>query len=133
MVHPQVAPRLVTRTAMPHGSLARPEGPGVAFPQVESRRSTTVTTRAILADAAGAVDRDLETRVRASRSWRDDYLGVLRELTSASAERDSSLAIARAGLASMRTRLTFERGSRVVSLDDALEAFEPSLTLGTGE
>jgi hypothetical protein len=92
-----------------------------------------LTGRAILADAAGAVDRDLETRVRASRSWRDDYLGVLRELTSASAERDSSLAIARAGLASMRTRLTFERGSRVVNLDDALDAFEPSLTLGTGE
>ena len=62
-----------------------------------------------------------------------DYLGVLRELTIASAERTSSLAIARAGLASMRRQLEFERDARAVSLDDALEAFAPSLTLGTGE
>lgn len=33
----------------------------------------------------------------------------------------------------MRTRLTFERGSRLVTLDEAIEAFEPSLTLDTGE
>ena len=72
-------------------------GPGVAFPEVDARRSTTATGRAILADAAAAVDRDLEGRIRAAGSWRADYLGVLRELTIASAERTSSLAIARAG------------------------------------
>ncbi len=108
-------------------------GPGVAFPQVNARRSTTATGSAILADAAAAVDRDLEGRIRAGGSWRTDYLGVLRELTIASAERTSSLAIARAGLTSMRTHLEFERDARAVSLDDALEAFAPSLTLGTGE
>ena len=110
-----------------------PAGPGVAFPEVDARRSTTATGRAILADAAASVDRDLEGRIRAARSWRADYLGVLRELTIASAERTSSLAIARAGLASMRRHLGFERDARTVSLDDALEAFAPSLTLGTGE
>ena len=33
----------------------------------------------------------------------------------------------------MRALLTFERDTRVVSLDDGLEAFEPSFVLGTGE
>ena len=76
------------------------------------------------------LDRDLEGRIRAARSWRADYLGVLRELTIASAERASSLAIARAGLASMRSHLEFERDGRSVSLDQALEAFAPSLDAG---
>ena len=110
-----------------------PGGAGTAFPLRDARRSTTATGRAILADAAASVDGDLEGRIRASGSWRSDYLGVLRELTIASAERTSSLAIARAGLASMRRQLEFERDERGVNLDDALEAFAPSLRLGTGE
>ena len=110
-----------------------PAEAGLAFPDVDARRSTTATGRAILADAAASVDGDLGGRIRAAGSWRSDYLGVLRELTIASAERTSSLAMARAGLASMRRQLEFERDARAVSLEDALEAFAPSLTLGTGE
>jgi hypothetical protein len=110
-----------------------PAGPGVAFPLIGARRTTTATGRAILGDAAAAVSGDLGRRIRSGGNWRDEYLGVLRELTIASAERKSSLAIARAGLATMRTQLTFEREDRAVSLDGSLEAIEPSLELGTGE
>ncbi len=110
-----------------------PAGPGVAFPLVDARRTTTATGRTILADAAAAVNGDLERRIRSGGNWRGEYLGVLRELTIASAERNSSLAIARAGLATMRSQLTFEREDRVVSLGGSLAAIEPSLELGTGE
>jgi len=110
-----------------------PAGAGVAFPEIGGRRSTTATGKAILAEAAGAVDRELESRIRASANWRADYMAIMRELTAASADGRRSLGIARAGLTAMRTRLTVERDGRVVSLDDGLEAFEPSFSLGTGE
>ena len=127
------APFVPGREAASEEDSGLPGGPGVAFPLLDARRTTTATGRAILAVAAAAVSGDLGRRVHSGGNWRDEYLGVLRELTIASAERKSSLAIARAGLATMRGQLTFERGERVVSLDGALEAIEPSLELGTGE
>jgi hypothetical protein len=121
---------------------ASPSGPGedhlgavagVSFPEVDGRRSSTATGRAILADAAGAVDRALAQRIRTCGDWRSDYTELVRELTVASANGESSLAIARAGLESMRSRLVVEHGAELSSLDGALEAIEPPLTLGTGQ
>jgi hypothetical protein len=121
---------------------ASPSGPsedhpaevgGVSFPLLDGRRSSTATGRALLADAAGAVDPALGERIRACGDWRSDYMELVRELTVASATRESSLAIARAGLESMRSRLVLEHGAELTSLDGALAAIEPSLKLGTGQ
>src|ERR1700730_18752576 len=74
-------------------------GAGVSFPQIDGRRSTSASGRAILADAAAAVEPALAERIRSSGARRSDYLAFVRELTLASAGRPgSSLAIARAGL-----------------------------------
>jgi hypothetical protein len=119
--------------AIRSGEAAHSGSGGVVFPEVEGRRSTTVTGRAILADAAAAVDPDLERRIRSCGGWRSGYMELLREVTLASgAGRESSLAIARAGLESMRSQLVVEHGDRLATLDEALEALEPSHELGTG-
>ncbi len=106
---------------------------GVCFPEIDGRRSTSATGRAIFADAAGAVDPALELRIRSCAEWRSNYSGLVRELTAASAGREAPLTIARAGLESMRTRLVVEHGDRLSSLDDALRAIEPSHALGSGQ
>lgn len=106
-------------------------GAGVSFPEVDGRRSTTATGRAILADAADAVDPRLAERIRASGQWRSEYIDLLRELTLACADGESSLAIARAGLESMRSRLVVERAGELVRLEDALQAMEPALAVGS--
>jgi hypothetical protein len=109
-------------------------GAGVSFPQIDGRRSTSASGRAILADAAAAVEPALAERIRSSGAWRSDYLAFVRELTLASADRPgSSLAIARAGLQSMRARLVVERFGQDLSLEEALEEIEPLYELGTGE
>ena len=106
---------------------------GVLFPQVDGRRSTTITGRAILADAAAAVDPDLERQIRSCAGWRSGYMELVREITVASAAgQEASLAIARAGLESMRSQLVVERGDQVAPLDHALGALEPSQELGSG-
>jgi len=122
------------RVSSPIGAGGHPRaGAGVTFPEVDGRRSTSATGRAILADAAAAVDPALERRVRSCGQWRSDYMGLLRELTVASSGRESSLAIAEAGLASMRRHLVVESAEGVASLDDALHALEPAFELGAGE
>jgi len=105
---------------------------GVSFPEVDGRRSTTATCRAILADAAAAVDPALQERIGSCTRWRRDYVEHLRELTALSAGREPALAIAHGGVQSMRTRLSMERGGRTVSLAHALQSFEPSVAFGTG-
>ena len=113
------------------GSAQEHLGLGVAFPEVGGRRSTTMTGRAILADAAAAVDLELAQRIRASKRWREEYIDAVRELTVRSIEGEASLAIARAGLASMRQQIAFERGSGAVSIGHALEQSEPLFELDT--
>jgi len=106
-------------------------GLGVAFPEVGGRRSTTTTGREILADAAAAADPALAERIRASRRWRQDYIDAIRELTVRSIDGEAAVAIARAGLASMRRRLVFERGESAVSIERSLAAVEPEFEFET--
>ncbi len=105
----------------------------VRFPESDGRRSTTATTRAIVADAARAADPLLATRIAACESWRGGYAAFLRTLTTLAAEPGDALAIARAGLDSMRGRLVLETGDGEVPLDDALGAAAGTPRLGTGE
>jgi hypothetical protein len=114
---------------------ARPDGErgGVSFPLLDGRRSTSVTGRAILADAAAAVDSGLAQRILACGDWRHEYAPFIRELTASCAGRpEPALAIARAGLRAMRSRLTFARGGREIPVEDALAEVEPAGELGSG-
>jgi len=106
---------------------------GVSFPTVDGSRSTSATARAILADAARAVDRDLAERVLACQDWRKGYLPLIRELTAASLpDRECATSIARAGLASMRSRLTLADGDHETPLEVSLTEVRPAYELGTG-
>jgi hypothetical protein len=96
---------------------------GVCFPAIAGSRSTTATGRGILADAARVADAGLAERIESASDWRSGYLSLVRELTEACAVTpQSSLAISEAGLASMRARMVFERGSQTLELERALSA-----------
>ncbi len=93
----------------------------VLFPRVEGqRRSTTETGRAVLADAARAVDPGLGERIAATNRWHEGYVGALRDLTAAAVRSERSpLEIAAAGLASARQRLVFAQGGEERPLAEA--------------
>lgn len=100
---------------------AAPAGEGVAFPVQDGDRGTTATTRAILADAARAVDPSLGDAIDGRRDWRSGYLGAVRDVTAASGRSvAAATAMATAGLASMRGRMVFDRDGEEVGLEDAL-------------
>lgn len=104
------------------------------FPESEGRRSTTATTRAILADAARPADPELASRIAACDSWRSDYGALLRGLTTLSAEPWNARAIAQSGLDSMRERLVLAGdGDEEIKLADALAADDARAPLGSGE
>ncbi len=103
------------------------------FPESDGRRSTTATTRAILADAARAADSELAGRIAACENWRSGYAPLLRALTTLAAEPADACAIARAGLASMRERLVLEGPAGEVPLVSALDSTAAGPRLGSGE
>ncbi len=103
------------------------------FPEVGGRRSTTWTTRAILADAARPADPALAERIGSCSSWRSGYAPLLRALTTLAAAPGNARAIARAGLDSMRERLVLETaGGGDVPLAQALGG-AAATRLGSGE
>jgi hypothetical protein len=105
-----------------------PVGPGVVFPTVDGRRSSTAAARAILADAAAAIDEDLALRIRGCEAWRSGYVELLHELTAAGARGPRApLAVAAAGIASTHRHLEFERDGVALALGEALAA-SPSAT-----
>jgi hypothetical protein len=109
-------------------------GGPLRFPDVGGRRSTTWTTRAVLADAAGPADRALAARIGRCDSWRSGYAPLLRDLTSLAAEPPRALAIARAGLDSMRERLVLDTERGEVPLAGALgQGGAAAASLGSGE
>jgi hypothetical protein len=106
---------------------------GVSFPSIDGKRSTSATGRAILADAAGAVDPDLAQRILACKDWRKRYTSLIRELTAASiSDSEYATSIACAGLESMRSRLTFADHDHETTLDVVLAQARPAYELGTG-
>jgi hypothetical protein len=105
----------------------------LSFPEVDGRRSTTATGRAILADAARAADAELAARIERCGSWRREYAPLLRALTALSAEPQNARAIAHAGLESMRGRLVLEGDGVRTPLAEALEETHGAPAPGTGE
>jgi len=105
----------------------------VAFPEIDGRRSTTATCRAIVADAARAADPELSSTAERCENWRKGYAPLLRELTALAAEEPRALAIARAGIDSMRTRLVLEGDGGAAPLAGSLDRDASEPQLGTGE
>ena len=121
-----------TAPTAPPSRRAAPQGP-LRFPEIDGRRSTTASTRAIVADAARPADPALAGRIAACENWRSGYAPLLRALTTLAAEPGNARAIARSGLASMRERLVLETGDGDVPLDDALAEPAAGPRLGSGE
>jgi len=120
-------------TAPAQRSAIPPGGAELLFPEIDGRRSTTATAQAILADAARAADPSLAQAIEGSRRWRADYIPFVRGLTTLAAEPDRALALARAGVDSMRRRLVLEGGGEIAPLSDAFASPAPAPTIGTGE
>ncbi len=92
----------------PNAQTARPETarPAIDFPSVDGRRPSTPTVRGVLADATRDVDPRLADAVDASSSWRSDYVGLVRQVTSVSAQTPkAALAMAQAGLRAVHERM----------------------------
>jgi hypothetical protein len=110
----------------------RPAGE-VRFPEVDGRRSTTATCRRIVADAARTTDPELAERIESCERWRSEYATFIRELTTLAADPRRAVAIADAGLDSMRRRLVVEGDGGSETLSGALDGAPASPTRGTGE
>jgi hypothetical protein len=103
------------------------------FPEVGGRRSTTATSRGILADAARAAEPLLAGAIEDSERWREDYIAFVHGLTAISADSDRALAVAGAGVDSMRRRLVLEGDGTSRPLSEAFARAQPGPTTGTGE
>ncbi|WP_435201666.1 hypothetical protein [Janibacter sp. GS2] len=102
---------------------------GVHFPaDDQGRRSTTTTTKGVLADAVRGVDPALAERIDGSRAWRKDYVDLVHAVTGASADSaDAASRIAADGLSSMRRRMVLaDEAGHETSLAEA------ELTMPTG-
>lgn len=86
---------------------------GVHFPaDDQGRRSTTSTTKGVLADSVRGVDTALAERIESARQWRTEYVDLVHDVTAASAgSADRAARIAADGLASMRRRMVLVDGS----------------------
>ncbi len=95
---------------------------GVLFPRGEDgRRSTAATGRAVWADAVRDVDPALAARTGAATDWRRAYVDLVVQHTAAATRSPSSaVAVARAGLASLASRMVFERGGAARSVAEAV-------------
>jgi len=92
---------------------------GVAFPEVDGRRSSTATGRAVLADAARAVDTRLAAEIAGEPRWRARYGDHARRLLEARVgDPGGAVAAAAAGLASLHRRMVVARDGASVPLAD---------------
>src|SRR6476661_960540 len=79
---------------------------GVVFPDVEGRRSTSATGRAVVADALLPVDPVGSAAAARETNWRSGYLGHFRRLVEAGLPSYADArSIAEAGLASVHGRM----------------------------
>ncbi|QBF47420.1 hypothetical protein [Janibacter limosus] len=102
---------------------------GVHFPaDDQGRRSTTTTTRGVLADSVRGVDPELAQRIDDTGDWRKDYVDHVHDVTAASAgSADRAARIATDGLASMRRRMVL-----VDAAGDEVPLEAAELTMPTG-
>ncbi|HET9654045.1 MAG TPA: hypothetical protein VFP72_01740 [Kineosporiaceae bacterium] len=96
---------------------------GVTFPEIDGRRSTSATGRAVAADAVRDVDPGLARAIMAEQDWRRGYLDHYRDLTFRAAARPgAALAISAAGLDSVHERFRFRRDGEDLPLRETVRA-----------
>ena len=95
---------------------------GVVFPEVDGRRSTSATGRAVVADALRPVDPVGAAAAARETNWRSGYLTHFRRLVEAGLTRpDDARAVAGAGLSSLHDRMRWrDPDGREVPLTAAL-------------
>ena len=95
---------------------------GVVFPEVDGRRSTGATGRAVVSDALRPVDPVGASAAQRETNWRSGYLTHFRRLVEAGLARpEDARAIADAGLASVHERMRWrDPDGREVRLTAAL-------------
>ncbi len=92
---------------------------GVAFPEVDGRRSSTATGRAVFADAARAVDAGLADAIAGEPRWRARYGDHARRLLEVRVgDPGGAVAAAAAGLASLHRRMVVAREGAARPLAD---------------
>jgi hypothetical protein len=100
------------------------EDVGVVFPEVDGRRSTAATGRAVVADALRSVDPVGAAAAERETNWRTGYLPHFRRLVEAGlVSPEAARTIASDGLASITSRLRYRiPGGAEVSLAQAAAA-----------
>ncbi len=94
-------------------------------------RSTTPITRAVVAEALGAVDAAAGARVGAEKDWRTGYLQHVVAMTAAGARNaQACLTVARTGLDAVAARTVFIAGGTERPVADVLSGAQET-TLGT--
>jgi len=93
----------------------------VVFPRAEDgRRSGSALGRSVVADALRVADPAAAAAVERESDWRTGYLPHFRALVEAGL--DDGYDIARAGLASVHSRMRVSRGDQEIPLDDVFAA-----------
>ena len=100
------------------------EDQGLVIPRgPDGKRSSIAFGRAVFADALRAVSADGAAAIEAERDWHGNYPAhVARLVAEGAASPQAALAVARAGLAGLRSRLRFAQAGAEASLDEALAA-----------
>jgi hypothetical protein len=96
---------------------------GIAFPQDEAsgHRSTSETSRTILAAAASAVSGEAADAIRQTRNWRKEYVGHFHRLVELGlGSPEAAVDIARAGLKATRQNFVFHGDEGDMPVDDAM-------------
>ncbi len=96
---------------------------GIDFPQVDGRVSSMAAGRQVFSDAAAGADAELAERIRTTSNWRKDYLAPARDLViSGMQATGGTVAMSRAGLASLHEHFTWKRDGQEHPLADAFAA-----------
>ena len=111
---------------------------GVLFPQIDGRRSTSTTSRAVFAEATRAVAPEVAQAIESTRSWHKDYVPRMSDVEAISAaSTKAALTVAADGLDALHRQLVMARAGQEVALGDALrtwtgQPFATATVDGTG-
>jgi hypothetical protein len=94
---------------------------GVLFPEVDGRRSTSTTSRAVFAEATRAVAPDVAHAIESAGDWHKGYVARMSDVEAVSAaSAKDALTVAADGLNALHRHLVFARDGGEVPLGDAL-------------